>query len=1193
MHVQIGASSGEAEADDRPPEGRGGSKPEPKPAPETSSGLPERRRALHLFSGKKKRADGLAARLEARGWEVDEVDSGIDRLGAVVDAADDLLDDLVFFDLLSKATAGFYKAAVEGVPCSTFSVARFRGDGPPAVRRLPGEGRGLRKPPPQHEHEAERANELAWRACAIAAAVQQAGGVYIIENPIDRSDAEQSRRLKLGLWPEHASLWQLDEVIELMAVTGGLLVHFPQCALGGLAQKWTTLLYSPALTGLARLGELRCVHSRGEHQKSGGGRDADGAWATAKLAAYPTDMNDTIASAIDEAVPARGAAPASASTPTVLPGAPSGELALRVREACMYVPADSTDSTEGRPCVIAAVHTDDVELYYTVEFGDGELRQTVAERLRGAPVVGSKRPHAQLDDALESRPASHAAASMSLRNNEPELLEVLEAEALPRANVPPVTEWFDVSPDADVPAPLLTDELIPRAAQVAVAAHIASVRQCYARAERGEHGWKTARDMRPPPLELTEEESMHPAGRGWSWVRKEDGLWHPLTKSRWPDDPPESDLDIAAVLDAAKADTTRFGDADADFADQFVLACMAHGYPAPELARATVLGYPHVGALKSMEGLRACLAKDRKNDGVEGAQPWTVHGGAEPHVWPMRADPVNVVWRGGKPRITIDKTMPLSAVFESYNAAVALESYDPVEMVRVQQLCRAVAILLTARVGVRVWSFDLEAYFRKTGKQRADWWKSGYVLPDGFGFDKRVQFGQREAPVLTSRQSNFIVWAMRRELYAFDCAYPPRDARLLAWRLLRTMLAAAESAEGRAVFENPISALHFIMMYVDDVGAVTVDDLLYDIGGAPYYMHEDAELGRLVPCSGGDAGAVHARRPDAHYHLAVSTIEAFGHSSAKGKGVRPALNMDLLGVHIDVEGYRRMLTDDKCRVYGAAVRQALAAPMIAGGGRMAPYAEFNSMVHKLLHAASTVVLGRQHLHHCMAARRTENRLHGKFVLLHAPQVTELQWWLEQFECPTRHCLPMASRVDFPDADSSGVVVSYSDAAREIASPHLSGYGAWTVLRGIFYYVAGLWEPSELASYSINVLELAAENMGTFPFLARARELGIEVTHSLDFVDNTAAEYSADRGSAHAAGMQELVRRRFDALDAMGIYSAVERITSVDNEWADALSRGEERVQDVLRMARALGWTPHRLYPQRAWRDLSGLPRLDA
>ena len=66
-----------------------------------------------------------------------------------------------------------------------------------------------------------------------------------------------------------------------------------------------------------------------------------------------------------------------------------------------------------------------------------------------------------------------------------------------------------------------------------------------------------------------------------------------------------------------------------------------------------------------------------------------------------------------------------------------------------------------------------------------------------------------------------------------------------------------------------------------------------------------------------------------------------------------------------------------------------------------------------------------------------------------------------------------------------------------------------------------------------------------------------------------------------------------ACEAAGGALRVSVTLSVDNEWADALSRGEERVQDVFRMARALGWTPHRLYPQLAWRDLSGLPRLDA
>ena len=189
--------------------------------------------------------------------------------------------------------------------------------------------------------------------------------------------------------------------------------------------------------------------------------------------------------------------------------------------------------------------------------------------------------------------------------------------------------------------------------------------------------------------------------------------------------------------------------------------------------------------------------------------------------------------------------------------------------------------------------------------------------------------------------------------------------------------------------------------------------------------------------------------------------------------------------------------------------------------------------------------------------------------------------------------PLASRVVFPDVASAGLVCGYSDAAREIASPHLSGFGAWTVIGDVLYWLGGLWEEWELSAFSINVLELAAENMGTFAFIAQARALGFDVTHSLDFVDNTAAEYSADRGTPRAAGMQEFVRRRFVALDELEVYSSVERITSVDNEWADALSRGEERVQDVLRMARALGLRTHRLQPAPEWRSLSGLPRLDA
>ena len=319
-------------------------------------------------------------------------------------------------------------------------------------------------------------------------------------------------------------------------------------------------------------------------------------------------------------------------------------------------------------------------------------------------------------------------------------------------NVPPRTDWFDPEPNGEVPQPLTTDQLIPRGVQEQVAKHGRKVAQAYRRAV-GPQGWRMARGLRPPPLELSEQQAMHPIGRGWCWVQGDDALWRPLTRSSWPSDPPESDLNTKAVLLVADADFKRFGPDDKPFIDRFVIACMAHGFPAPELERAVVLGFPHVGALKEVESVAKCMIKDRKQDNIPGKQPWTVHGSAMPRVWPTRVDPINIVLRNGKARMTIDKSMRLSLNYASYNESVDLTEYDAIEMVRVEQLARATAILLTAGVGVRVWSFDLEAYFRKSGKQRADWWKSGMLLPDGFAYDKRIQFGQREAPVLTSRQS--------------------------------------------------------------------------------------------------------------------------------------------------------------------------------------------------------------------------------------------------------------------------------------------------------------------------------------------------------------------------------------------------------------------------------------------------------
>ena len=150
-----------------------------------------------------------------------------------------------------------------------------------------------------------------------------------------------------------------------------------------------------------------------------------------------------------------------------------------------------------------------------------------------------------------------------------------------------------------------------------------------------------------------------------------------------------------------------------------------------------------------------CAKKDRDRG-------WVHHGYPLPPIWPTRADPMNIIMRNGKPRMTIDKTMQLVNGVASYNELVNLQSIPDIEYVKIAELARAIAILDTAEAPVKIWGFDLDSYFHRTGKQRRDCWMSGFVHSDGFGFDPRIQFGQREAPVLCGGQSCFLVWAIQR-----------------------------------------------------------------------------------------------------------------------------------------------------------------------------------------------------------------------------------------------------------------------------------------------------------------------------------------------------------------------------------------------------------------------------------------------
>ena len=58
------------------------------------------------------------------------MDAGLESHAGPSEPGDDLLDDSVFLGVLSNAHAGRWQALVAGVPCSTFSKARWRPGGP-------------------------------------------------------------------------------------------------------------------------------------------------------------------------------------------------------------------------------------------------------------------------------------------------------------------------------------------------------------------------------------------------------------------------------------------------------------------------------------------------------------------------------------------------------------------------------------------------------------------------------------------------------------------------------------------------------------------------------------------------------------------------------------------------------------------------------------------------------------------------------------------------------------------------------------------------------------------------------------------------------------------------------------------------------------------------------------------------------
>ena len=140
-------------------------------------------------------------------------------------------------------------------------------------------------------------------------------------------------------------------------------------------------------------------------------------------------------------------------------------------------------------------------------------------------------------------------ASNSLRKLEPAPAHELLAEPFSVGNVPCVEEWVE-APTAKAgtpPGPFSTENLMPRGVVARLRGFRLRVQQCFAAAQAGR--WQWARDHRPEPIVLSEEEALQPAARGWTWLwNVETELWEAALPSSWPDSPPGAELQVQRII---------------------------------------------------------------------------------------------------------------------------------------------------------------------------------------------------------------------------------------------------------------------------------------------------------------------------------------------------------------------------------------------------------------------------------------------------------------------------------------------------------------------------------------------------------------------------------------------------------------------------------------------------------------------
>ena len=1079
-------------------------------------------RLVHVFSGVDG-ADSLGAAVRALGRSTVSFDVLVDPGGG------DVLKNRNEMERLA-ANAQTSDVWWFGTPCASFSRIRGIGVGPPAVRdRL--EIEGLAAMMPTYGAYIRKHNTFVEITCTLMRLVWIAGGTVIVENPEDCGDIHSPG---FRWTARHApSMWLMPAMINMCDALMTESAVFPQCALGGLFQKWTRLVFAgPRAHRLRALSQqgLTCACER--HAKLAAGFDDAGVAHSAGAAAYPPLMNGIIAALCFTEIEAQ-----------VILGSTDADALLLPPTADPQPGAHVADDAAASG-VWKSAHLRIPQVWEEAEDVEGN----------------------QFEQARRT-----ALQYVSRRRLEPEAPEVLFGRRMPAPTHTPDAAarpiYAHVPWPTGAPArPIHISQLFKRGEFLKFETAIAKAVEKCRKWERFE-------------AETFTQDTLEEWAQGIIWNSEDPNDVCPLQPFS-KDDPVQQGLKSEFFL--------RWG-GKLNWPDKDMLRqTSSDGLEGHTTCDLTTTIFGHHGGLRNNPNPAIAQIKRDTEAG------FVTEPSKYPRTIPTHCVPKNIIKRmirrldeNGKlvavqkDRVSTDDSMEADGA-PSRNASMARDEWHDSGLPGPRTLAEAVATAksYSRQLGldlpqlacerIALWVLDLVDAYRVCGINRAEWWLQSFVWTDGIRLDKRAVFGSAHLPGLFQRITSFVIAVVQERIRAYDAHHLYSAAR-------------EEWLKARGFDE----AMSWASIYLDDGFGLCVlgkdEPLRGRAPGAPpvtSLLETTAQGGvRLLLFAS-------MSRPEVHCEIAFDTIDQAGWEIQRPK-VQLGFSVDLLGLGVSTQGEGMlfvpeakrlgMLEDVEAQLQRApdAVVECARSEVETLTGRCGHIAIVAAEANAYLAPMWRISCAKRVVHRKgrkLRIRPARVHIGGSTPTLREYQ-SSLRWWHAALSDGFQ--VPLAPKLTFPSLRDAGVAFFFTDAAREDGT----GFGAFSFVEWgehkvlTFPYIHHPWPPHLLKALQQDELSMAAgELFGNVAFATALIAWLPGVTHVVCFTDSSASMGAINSGNSPSLQMNSLVQWLFAQtphVQFLAVHQQGKR-----NERADAISRHD--VEAVLAAARAAGAQPREL-----------------